>query len=107
MNSDIRDLSPRPTAPSQDLSRFPVLRALAQALIAHATRQPGVPMSQAELIEAAWPNQRILPKAARNRLHVSIHKLRRMLFGGALIRTRRGYCLRVTESSPDAFRKVA
>lgn len=54
-------------------------RALPQILALLAQRRrdaPGSPISQEELQQAGWPNEKLLPQAAHNRLYVAISTLR-------------------------------
>jgi len=54
--------------------------ALARARVA----APGQPLAAHALVIAGWPGERILPRAARNRLHVALHQLRRLGLNDAL-----------------------
>jgi predicted ATPase len=66
-----------------------VLSALADARLAH----PGKALEMKTLIDAGWPDEKILPIAARNRLYMAISKLRTLGLGDALGRSSRGYSL--------------
>jgi hypothetical protein len=66
-----------------------VLSALAEARLA----QPGKALDMKTLIDAGWPDEKILPIAARNRLYMAISKLRTLGLGDALGRSSRGYSL--------------
>lgn len=56
-----------------DLQQRPVLRRVFAALQRHAG-----PMSVPALIDAAWPDERILPDAAASRVYTAIRALRRL-----------------------------
>ncbi len=51
-----------------------LLRSLGEARVA----TPGVSRAPGDLIADVWPGEKIIPKAARNRLHVAIRTLRVM-----------------------------
>lgn len=61
-----------------DLSRRGPARCIVLALLEARLRRPGTPLTTQELIEAGWPGEKILPRAARNRLHVTLNTLRRL-----------------------------
>jgi hypothetical protein len=73
-----------------DCSRRPVLRRL---LVALATSPRGRPCSIVSLVEAGWPGEKMSPAAARNRLHVSLNRLRTLGLDVALITEDGGYLL--------------
>lgn len=56
-------------------------------------RAPGTPVPRAELVDAGWPDERILPKAAANRLGVALTTLRKLGLRDQLLRRRDGYLL--------------
>ena len=56
-------------------------------------RRPGVPVSAQVLVRAGWPDERILPKAAKNRLHVTIARLRQLGLSSILVHDPEGYML--------------
>ncbi len=70
------------------LRRRPLARLVAALL---AAGDAG--LSAASLIEAGWPGERILQKAARIRLRVAISTLRGMGLAHALTTTKSGYAL--------------
>lgn len=53
-------------------------RLVLAALVALRERSSGEPMSRERLIEAGWPGERILEKAARQRAYVLINTLRKL-----------------------------
>ncbi|MCB9596684.1 MAG: hypothetical protein H6719_28425 [Sandaracinaceae bacterium] len=60
-----------------DLSRRALLWRLVQRLLEAREAAPGEPVTADQLIEAGWPDERILPEAARGRLYTAIRGLRR------------------------------
>ena len=56
-------------------------------------RHPGRPVPPHSLVRAGWPDERVLPAAAKNRLHVTIARLRRVALEGALLHDDEGYFL--------------
>jgi len=83
----------RPPASGRvDLRRSPVLRAVLRALVA-ARLDLGGPLGRDQLREAAWPDERMRPASARNRLDVALSKLRGQGLEGILVRDDAGYRL--------------
>lgn len=76
-----------------DLSRRSTLRALLQALVRRRRTAPGEPLSTSELVEAAWGGERILERAAANRLRVALSDLRKLGLADTLSRLPSGYRL--------------
>jgi predicted ATPase len=70
----------------------PAGRIVAQ-LASHRLRYPGRALSFAALVRAGWPDEAMLAAAARNRLHVTIARLRKSGLEGALVRGDEGYLL--------------
>lgn len=54
---------------------------------------PGRSLSPESLIADMWPGEKIIPKAARNRLHVAVRTLRTMGLGAILRSDQAGYHL--------------
>lgn len=71
--------------------RRPVLRRLLVELAHQRVAHPGRPIPGTELFAAGWPDQRISPASAKNRLKVAISTLRKMGFGPAILGDRSGY----------------
>jgi len=71
--------------------RRPVLRRLLVELARQRVEHPGRPIPGPELFAAGWPDQRITPASAKNRLKVAISTLRKMGFGAAIVGDRSGY----------------
>jgi predicted ATPase len=61
-----------------DLATRPVLRRVILALVDTHQAAPGEAVTHEVLIARGWPDERILPDAARRRLQVSISMLRRL-----------------------------
>ncbi len=73
----------------QDRRPVPVLKAKAARLVLYRLVRlrvdaPGRALSLAELFEAGWPGERIPPKAAANRVYVTLTKLRKLGLGALL-----------------------
>jgi predicted ATPase len=76
-----------PGGPRVACASRPVMRRILLALAHRHVASPAHPVSAERLIEAGWPGERILPDAARNRLHVMVSRmrdlgLREVLMGG-------------------------
>jgi hypothetical protein len=67
-----------PSGERGDLSRRESARRILLALVRRRLEAPGSPLTARELIEAGWPGERIAEGAAKNRLHVTLAKLREM-----------------------------
>lgn len=78
------------------LGRARAPRLLVQRLADERIRYPGRPVSPQALVRAGWPDERILPAAAKNRLHVTIARLRRIGLEGVLLHDEGGYVLDAT-----------
>ncbi len=70
----------------------PIARVMAR-LALERVRHPGRPLPLQSLVRAGWPGERVLPAAARNRLHVTIARLRRAGLDRALVHGDDGYYL--------------
>ena len=75
------------------LTRRKALARLLCALADARRDRPGQALSRPTLIERGWPGERILPKAAGNRLGVALTTLRKLGLGRLLQRTHGGYRL--------------
>ncbi|MFN3199393.1 MAG: hypothetical protein ACE366_13400 [Bradymonadia bacterium] len=60
-----------------DLSRRVSLRRILRALVIQHIDHPGETLSFDQLVSVGWPGERIILRAARNRLHVALSTLRR------------------------------
>jgi len=70
----------------------PIARVMHQLALERA-RHPGKPVPPEALVRAGWPGERVLPAAAKNRLHVTIARLRRVGLEGVLLHDDEGYFL--------------
>jgi len=59
-----------------DTRRRAAARRMLEALVDNHAAPGAEPLDADALIAAGWPGERILPTAARNRLHVTLHRLR-------------------------------
>ncbi len=59
-----------------DCTDAPVLQRVLAAFCAKMSASSDAVLSRPEFVEAVWPGERILPSAAKNRLHVAIAQLR-------------------------------
>lgn len=67
--------------------------AILAELARRRLRDPGRAISRAQLVEAAWPGERILDSAARNRVNVALSTLRGLGLRTLLRTTRDGHML--------------
>jgi hypothetical protein len=75
------------------LGRARALANIVRELAMMRVRHPGRAIAAPVLVRAGWPDERILPKAAKNRLHVSIARLRKLGLEGAIVSDLDGYFL--------------
>jgi tetratricopeptide (TPR) repeat protein len=73
-------------------ARSPLRRILA-TLARRRLDTPGAAVTADELVAAGWPDERIRPDAAHNRLHVALATLRKLGLRTLLITDERGYLL--------------
>ena len=64
-----------------------------EALVARRQASPGDPLSTEELVAVGWPDERMLAKAAGNRVRVALSELRKLGLGELLRREPLGYFL--------------
>ncbi len=77
-----------------DLSQRQALRNLLRALIDTLPTEGRAPALRASaLIAAGWPGEQILPRAAKNRLHVALTTLRQLGLGAAIRLDEHAYAL--------------
>jgi predicted ATPase/tetratricopeptide (TPR) repeat protein len=76
-----------------ELAKRPVLRRLVHALAREREKAPGKAVSAPRLLRHIWPNEKILERAAMNRLYVAITRLRDEGLVDAIVRTAEGYLL--------------
>ncbi|MBK7536757.1 MAG: hypothetical protein IPI49_20075 [Myxococcales bacterium] len=82
-----------PGGEAVDCGRHKLLRRLLYSLATARLRRPGQPLARVELLAAGWPDERILPRAAANRMHVALFRLRRMGLGAWLEHVEDGWRL--------------
>ncbi|MCZ7677568.1 MAG: hypothetical protein M5U28_01840 [Sandaracinaceae bacterium] len=78
---------------THDLSRRRALRRLFAGLVTRRLAEPGRALSLDEVIELAWPGERMSALSASRRVYVSIHTLRRLGLEGVLVTREDGYLL--------------
>lgn len=76
-----------------ELGRRDALRRLLDTLSRARLDHPGRAISREALIAAAWPGERILKKAAQNRLRVGIATLRKLGLANVIVTDPDGYLL--------------
>jgi hypothetical protein len=85
------------------------MRRILGALVEARSALPARSLSAVDLVRAGWPDERIRPDAAKNRLHVMLTRLRGHGLRGVLVGDDLGYALarevsiEVVEED-DAFR---
>lgn len=77
----------------QSLAELPTHARIVASLVAAHDAGPAATRTNAELIEAGWPGERITPDAAANRLRVTLSQLRKLGLVDALERSTQGYRL--------------
>jgi hypothetical protein len=82
--------------PDGDRIEFRRQRALRSILLRLAEERmnaPGHAVRLADLVRSAWPAEKILPRAARNRVYVSVSKLRKLGLRDSIVSTDEGWLL--------------
>jgi DNA-binding response OmpR family regulator len=69
------------------------MRRMLLALVQARLEEPGRALTRDELLAAGWPDERILPRAARRRLEVMVSRMRELGLQGALQTVHGGYRL--------------
>ncbi|MBI1945789.1 MAG: AAA family ATPase [Deltaproteobacteria bacterium] len=82
-----------PAGSRADLSRQRAPRRLLARLLEQRVAAPGEPLTVEALVAAGWPGERIIPRAAANRVYVALTALRKLGLAGLLVRTADGYLL--------------
>ena len=82
-----------PRSAWQDLRERHAVRRLLVKLVEQQRAAPGRGISLAELQEAGWPGERILPEAASNRIYVAFNQMRKIGFKPWLKKDGDGYSL--------------
>lgn len=80
-----------PSGVTVRLGRARALARIVRELALERVRHPGRAVAAEELVRAGWPDERIVPSAAKNRLHVSITRLRKLGLEDAILREADGY----------------
>lgn len=83
-------------APGQDMIYLhdrPKLAQLLATLVQHREQAPGSSLSNLQLRDLIWPGEKILPRAAQNRLYVAVSSLRKAGLDSLVQRSRAGYRL--------------
>jgi len=93
---------PGATQPIQLKQEGPVRRLLV-ALARERRRSPGAYVSGTELVARVWPGERIVARAAKNRLHVALSTLRKAGLKAQIERSADGY--RLVPDTPLLFAK--
>ena len=75
------------------VARGGAVRRVLERLALERVRYPGRAVSLGALVRAGWPDETILPGAAKNRLHVTIARLRRGGLQDLLMHEEDGYLL--------------
>ena len=76
-----------------ELSARPTLARLLDALASARIERPGEPLSAADLLEAGWPKERVLPQAGQNRVRVALTSLRNLGLRSAIVTKEGGHLL--------------
>ncbi len=76
-----------------DLERRKTLGRVLATLVAARKETPGRALSVADLLDRAWAEEKLLPRAGANRVYVAVTTLRKMGLRNLLIRTDAGYVL--------------
>lgn len=87
----------RPPAPPISVEKRKPVRRLLQALLEARLARAGVFVDADALVRAAWPDERLAQRVAKNRLYVAIDTLKKLGLEGILDRDAMGWRL-----SPDA-----
>ncbi len=82
-----------PGAPRVDLSRLQTCARLLDALAARREASPGAPLDRDALFAAGWPDARIQPESAANRLNVALARLRAEGLRDVLLHVEGGWLL--------------
>lgn len=80
-----------PGGARHQLAHRPALSRLVAAFVEARERWPGRAMTVPELVERGWPGERIVPRAAANRVYVALTTLRKLGLRDLLVRTEEGY----------------
>ena len=81
------------SSPPVSCGRYRAVCRVLAALARCAVDRPGVALTPAELVGIAWPGESMQPGSAKNRLQVTLSKLRKLGMRSALMRNTTGYLL--------------
>lgn len=79
--------------PAVRLTRHPVLRRLLRTLGEHAEQNPGQPLSTEAVIDAVWPDQKLIGSSGSRRVYTCVNRLRNKGLGERLRHDGDGYWL--------------
>lgn len=79
--------------PRVNLQRRRALRLVLRALVERRVEAAGQPIPKTELVDVGWPGEKMLLRAAMNRLYVTIRSLRELGLRSLLVRQDEGYLL--------------
>jgi hypothetical protein len=82
-----------PNGERVDCHRRPAMRGLLLAFVRTRLATPGQVLEIDDLLAAGWPGERILPDAAKNRLYVTLARLRKLGLEQALVAQGGGWLL--------------
>lgn len=82
-----------PGGQKYDLERRKTLARVLATLITARQESPGRALSVADLLDRAWAEEKLLPRAGANRVYVAVTTLRKMGLKDLLVRTDAGYVL--------------
>jgi hypothetical protein len=74
-----------PRGPRVRCGRRPVIARIVHALASRRLDEPGRGFTCDELLSIGWPGERMLRKSAKNRVYVTVSRLRRLGLGEALV----------------------
>ncbi|MBV1860346.1 MAG: FHA domain-containing protein [Nannocystaceae bacterium] len=76
-----------------DLQRRKTLARVLATMLEARRDEPGRALSVTDMLERAWPDEKLLPRAGANRVYVAMTTLRKMGLRDLLVRTDSGYVL--------------
>ena len=80
-----------PSGETIDLSRHSVLWRLFEAIATQHRDKPGTPLSTNDLVQAGWPDEKILYEAGHLRVYTAIRRLRKLGLGDIIETQDDGY----------------
>ena len=76
-----------------DLSRTPIMRRILVALLEHHERLPAAGLGYDAVFRAGWPGAQISVDSAKNRVHVTLNRMRNLGLRAVLVTAEDGVCL--------------